>query len=67
MSKIKTCEVKLIPQASKDLFASTSLVSQSRSINLKAVFQYPLGRLPWSLAELMGTLKNIKSFFATQT
>ena len=60
MSKIKTCEVnnKLIPlQASKDLLARISLVAQNRSIDPKTIFQYPLGPLPWSLAEPMGTLK----------
>ena len=63
MSKIKTCEVnnKLIPlQASKNLFARTSLVAQNRSIDRKAVFQYPLGPLPRSLAEPMGILKKLQ-------
>ena len=60
MNKIKTCKVnnKLIPlQATKDLFARISLIAQNRSIDLKAVFQFPLGPLPWSLAEPIGTLR----------
>ena len=60
MYKIKTCKVnnKLIPlQTTKDLFARISLIAQNRSIDLKAVFQFPLGPLPWSLAEPIGTLR----------
>ena len=48
----------MIPlQASKDLFAKISLVAQIRSLNMRSVFKFPLGPLPWSLAEPIGTLK----------
>ena len=60
MIKIKTCRVnsKIIPvQSSKELFANVSLVAQIRSLNMRSVFKFPLGPLPWSLAEPIGTLK----------
>ena len=53
MNKIKTCKVnfKVIPlQDSKNLFAKIALVAQIRSLNLKQVFKFPLGPMPWSLA-----------------
>ena len=41
---------KVVPmQASKDLFSKLANIAQNRSVNLKAVFQYPLGPLPWAL------------------
>ena len=61
MNKIKTCRVysKITPvQASKELFAKVSFVAQIRSLNIRSVFNFPLGPLPWSLAEPIGTLKN---------
>jgi hypothetical protein len=60
MAKTKTFKVnsKMIPlQASEDLFAKISLVAQIRSLDMRAVFKYPLGPFPWSLAEPIGTLK----------
>ena len=60
MNKIKTCKVnsKVIPlQASKNLFAKIALVAQICSLNLREVFKFPLGPMPWSLAESLGTLK----------
>ena len=54
MNKIKTCRVnsKFIPlQASKNLFAKIALDAQIRSLNLRLVFKFPLGPLPWSLSE----------------
>ena len=60
MNKIKTCRVnsKVIPlQASKNLFAKIALFAQIHSLNLRLVFKFPLGLLPWSLAEPIGTVK----------
>ena len=60
MNKIKTCRVnsKIIQvQASKERFAKVSLVAQIRSLNMRSVFKFPLGLLPWSLAEPIGTMK----------
>ena len=33
------------------------MVVQIRSLNMRSVFKFPLGPLPWSLAEPIGTLK----------
>ena len=60
MSKIKECKIKskVIPlQATKDLFAKISLIAQIRSIDMRSIFQFPLGPLPWSLADPIGSLK----------
>ena len=60
INKTKTCEVnsKIIPgQASKELFVKISLVAQIRSLDMRSVFKFPLGRLPWALVEPMGTVK----------
>ena len=60
MNKIKTCRVnsKFIPlQASKNLFAKIALDAQIRSLNLRLVFKFPIGPLPWSLSEPIRTLK----------
>ena len=60
MNKVKKCKVnsKIIShQATTDLFAKISLVAQIRSLNMRVVFEFPLGPLPWSLAEPLGSLK----------
>ena len=60
MNKNKTCKVNstIIPvQASKELFAKISLVAHIRSLDMRSVFKFPLGPLPWALAEPVGTLK----------
>ena len=60
MNKVKKCKVnsKIVPlQSTKDLFAKIALVAQIRSLNMRVVFQFPLGPLPWSLAEPIGSLK----------
>ena len=49
---------KVIPlQASKELFAKIALVSRICSVDMRTVFKYPLGPLPWSLSEPIRTLK----------
>ena len=49
---------KVIPlQASKDIFSKTAIITQKRSGNVKTVFEYPLGPLPWALLNSMGTMK----------
>ena len=60
MNNIKICKVnsKVVPlQACKNLFTKIALVAQIRSLNLRLVFKFPLGPMPWSLAEPLGTLK----------
>ena len=65
MKKMKPCKVnsKILPlQTTNDLFAKIYLVDQIRSFNLRSIFKFPLGSLPWALAEPSGgwkkTLKN---------
>ena len=60
MNKVKKCNVNsmiVLLQAIKDLFSKISLVAQIRSLNKRVVFESPLGPLPWSLAEPLGSLK----------
>ena len=60
MNKTKNCKVnsRIVPlQATKDLFAKISFVAQIRSIDMRSIFQFPLGPLPWALAEPIGSLK----------
>ena len=60
MKKVKPCKVnsKIVPlQAIKDLFAKISLVAQIRYFDFRSIFKYPLGPLPWALAEPSGALK----------
>ena len=62
MKKVKPCKVnsKIVPlQAIKDLFAKISLVAQIKYFDFKSIFKYPLGPLPWVLAEPSGALKKI--------
>ena len=60
MNKTKNCKVnsRIVPlQATKDLFAKIPFVAQIRSIDMRSIFQFPLGPLTWSLAEPIGSLK----------
>ena len=60
MNKVKKCNVNsmiVLLQVIKDLFSKISLVAQIRSLNKRVVFESPLGPLPWSLAEPLGSLK----------
>ena len=60
MNKVKKCKVnsKIVSlQATKDLFAKISLLAQIRSLNMRVVFEFTLGPLPWSLSEPLGLLK----------
>ena len=61
---MKPCKVnsKIVPlQATKNLFAKISLVSQIRSFNLTSIFKFSLGPLPRALAGLCGVLKKKNS------
>ena len=52
-SKDRTLPLKM----DKELFACITLLSQHRKIDLKEVFKYPAGPLPWSLADPFGLPK----------
>ena len=48
----------LIPlKMDRNLFARMAQIGQFRKIDLKEVFKYPLGPLPWSLANAYGLLR----------
>lgn len=60
LNKTKTCKTKdkvFSLKMSKDLFAKVAIIAQKRSVDLKALFRYPLGPLPLALAEMDGSLK----------
>ena len=57
MKKCKVNSKVISLQTTKYLFAKILLVVQIRSLNMRVAFQFPLGPLPWSLAELLGSLK----------
>ena len=70
MNKIKKCKVnsKIIPmQATKELFAKISLVAQNRSLDMRSVFKFPLGPLPWSCRIKRDIEKNVKGSINAQT
>lgn len=41
----------------RDVFVRMALLGQFRQIDMKVVFTYPLGPLPWSLADPYGLLR----------
>ena len=48
--------------AGSNIFGKISLIQQFRTLDLKEVFRFPLGPVPWSLAESNGSLnKTTKS------
>ena len=44
--------------AEKSIFGRIAIMSQQR--NIKEIFCYPLGPIPWAFANFMGTLKKTK-------
>lgn len=48
---------EVILKADKNLFSVMTLVAQSRQLNMKEVFSYPLGPIPWSLSTADGSLR----------
>ena len=48
--------------AQSNIFGKIALIQQFRPLDLKEVFRFPLGPIPWSLAETNGSLnKTTKS------
>ena len=45
---------KIILKADKNLFSITTIVAQSRQLDMKEVFSHPLGPIPWSLSTADG-------------
>ena len=60
LKKVVKVNVKdrLIPlKMDRNLFARMALAGQFRKIDLKTVFTYPLGAMPWSLADAFGLIR----------
>ena len=43
--------------AEKNIFGRIAMMSQHRNIDMKEIFAFPLGPVPWALADSMATLK----------
>ena len=56
-SKNRIKDREVILTADKNLFGKISIIMQKRIIDLKTIFCYPLGPLPWSLCSPLGNLK----------
>ena len=54
VTKVRTKDILLPLQMDRALFSRMALLGQFRKINMKTVFTYPLGPLPWSLADPYG-------------
>ena len=62
LSSVKIGGREVILKADRDLFAHLLVVAQTRDMDLREVFKYSLGPLPWSLASADGSLcKTVKS------
>lgn len=57
ITKIRTKDLVLPLQMDRALFAQMALLGQFRKIDIKTVFTFPLGPLPWSLADPYGLLR----------
>ena len=53
--KVKDKMVSL--KSGKEFFERIAIIAQKRSVNMRLLFNYPLGSLPLALAEMDGTLK----------
>ena len=55
LKKVKVKNYKVTQfSAQSDIYGKISLIQQNRKINLQEVFSYPLGPIPWVLAEANG-------------
>lgn len=52
--KVRNKDQELPLRMDRDVFARMALLGQFRQIDMKIVFTYPLGPLPWSLADPYG-------------
>ena len=53
-TKVRTKDLLLPLRMDRDLFGKMALLGQFRKMDLKTVFTFPLGPLPWSLADPYG-------------
>ena len=56
-AKVKTSNKTMSLKADKALFGRMAVIGQQRNIDLKTVFSYPLGPIPWSLAGMLGEMR----------
>ena len=56
--KVKGREVQFSPQS--EIFGKIALIAQSRSVDLQEIWKYPMGSVPYALADSMGTMIKIK-------
>ena len=56
--KVKGREVQFSAQS--EIFGKIALIAQSRSADLQEIFKYPLGSVPYALADSMGTMIKTK-------
>ena len=56
-SVVKVNKKEDMIKADRTLFGRMVIIGQSRIIDLKAVFSYPLGLFPWSLADGFGMMR----------
>ena len=56
-SVVKVNKKEVMMKGDRTLFGRMAIIGQSRNIDLKAVFSYPLGPFPWSLADGFGMIR----------
>ena len=52
--KFQTNGITVQFSAHSDIFGTVALIQQRRGVDLKEVFCYPLGPVPWALADAVG-------------
>ena len=57
MRKVRNKNLVLPLRMDRGVFARMALLGQFRQIDMKVVFIYPLGPLPWSLADPYGLMR----------
>ena len=53
-------------KAGKNLFLTMTIVAQTRQLDMKKVFSYPLGQFPWSLSTSRGSLRKTSKSVLSQ-
>ena len=55
--RVKVTNREIILKADRRLFGTMIVIAKNRKLDMHAVFCHPLGPLPWSLANVYGTMK----------
>jgi len=56
-ARIRTPKVDLVLKCDRGVFARMAIIAQIRQLDLREVFSFPLGPLPWALAAPDGSLR----------